>query len=310
MRQTMMAMTVAVALAFAGTASAAVEHYGTKLAGSKEVPPTDSKGKGKVTATLDTKTKLFSYTVTYSDLSGPATMAHFHGPAWPGDQRAADHRGERIRGTPMKRIRGPSLTPRSPTCIAGRVVLQHPLRRRNKGGEIAASSRRQIVQTRRATAGSAMAWLRFRSVRLFAGPVLGALLGLTLLADPAASARPRSTFRDCDGCPVMTVVPAGDLMIGSPPREVGRDAGESLPHRMRIEHAFAVAIYDVTRSEFMQFADATGYAETAAHCDWRNPTFHGQSLGQGPDDPVDLSRRVIGHRLSKVLAPPVALIAA
>ncbi len=84
MRYAMMAMTAAVALAFAGTASAAVEHYKTTLAGSKEVPPTDSKGKGKVEATLDTKTKLFSYTVTYSDLSGPATMAHFHGPALAG----------------------------------------------------------------------------------------------------------------------------------------------------------------------------------------------------------------------------------
>ena len=85
MRYAMMAMAAAAAaLAFAGTASAAVEHYKTKLAGSMEVPPTDSKGKGKVEATLDTKTKLFSYTVTYSDLSGPATMAHFHGPALAG----------------------------------------------------------------------------------------------------------------------------------------------------------------------------------------------------------------------------------
>jgi formylglycine-generating enzyme required for sulfatase activity len=131
-----------------------------------------------------------------------------------------------------------------------------------------------------------MAWLSFRLVRLLAGPVLGLLLGLTLLADPAASAKPRSTFRDCDGCPVMTIVPGGGFMFGSPPTEIGRDAGESLPHRVRIDRAFAVAIHDVTRSEFMQFADATGYAATAAHCDWRNPTFHGQSLGQGPDDPV------------------------
>jgi hypothetical protein len=84
MRQVMMAMTVAVALTFAGAASAAVEHYEMKLAGSKEVPPTDSKGTGKVTAILDTKTKVFSYSVTYSDLSGPATMAHFHGPALAG----------------------------------------------------------------------------------------------------------------------------------------------------------------------------------------------------------------------------------
>jgi hypothetical protein len=31
-----------------------------------------------VTATLDTATKMFNYSVTYAGLSGPATMAHFH----------------------------------------------------------------------------------------------------------------------------------------------------------------------------------------------------------------------------------------
>jgi hypothetical protein len=71
-------------LAFAGTATAAVQHYSTRLAGGSEVPANDSKGVGKVEATLDTKTKAFSYSVTYSGLTGPATMAHFHGPAAPG----------------------------------------------------------------------------------------------------------------------------------------------------------------------------------------------------------------------------------
>jgi hypothetical protein len=46
-----------------------------------EVPPKDSAGTGDVVATLNTKTKILSYTVTYTGLTGPATMAHFHGPA-------------------------------------------------------------------------------------------------------------------------------------------------------------------------------------------------------------------------------------
>jgi hypothetical protein len=49
-----------------------------------EVPPKDSKGTGMLMATLDTKTKMLSYEITYSGLTGPATMAHFHGPALPG----------------------------------------------------------------------------------------------------------------------------------------------------------------------------------------------------------------------------------
>jgi len=49
--------------------------------GASEVPAKTTEGKGTTDATLDTLTKTFSYTVTYSGLSGPATAAHFHGPA-------------------------------------------------------------------------------------------------------------------------------------------------------------------------------------------------------------------------------------
>jgi hypothetical protein len=59
-------------------------HFGTTLKGSNEVPPNTTKGTGKVTATLDTTTKQFDYHVTYKGLTGPATAAHFHGPAAPG----------------------------------------------------------------------------------------------------------------------------------------------------------------------------------------------------------------------------------
>ena len=67
---------------FAASASfAAVVDYTATLKGSTEVPPNDSKGTGTVTASYDTTSKKFTYTVTYSGLSGPATAAHFHGPA-------------------------------------------------------------------------------------------------------------------------------------------------------------------------------------------------------------------------------------
>jgi CHRD domain len=48
---------------------------------SSEVPPRVSKGHGLLKATFDTTTKTLQWTVTYAELSGPATMAHFHGPA-------------------------------------------------------------------------------------------------------------------------------------------------------------------------------------------------------------------------------------
>lgn len=43
-----------------------------------------SQGNGHVDATYDTLTKELSWTVTYSGMTGPATGAHFHGPAAPG----------------------------------------------------------------------------------------------------------------------------------------------------------------------------------------------------------------------------------
>jgi hypothetical protein len=51
------------------------------LKASAEVPPNDSKGTGNAAVTYDTAAKKLSWTVTYSGLSGPATAAHFHGPA-------------------------------------------------------------------------------------------------------------------------------------------------------------------------------------------------------------------------------------
>src|ERR1700712_3825025 len=51
------------------------------LQASSEVPPTTSKGTGAVTGTYDTSTKVLTWSVTYSDLTGPASAAHFHAPA-------------------------------------------------------------------------------------------------------------------------------------------------------------------------------------------------------------------------------------
>ena len=68
-------------LALAPAALAASETFTADLKSSSEVPANDSKGSGTLTATYDTASKKLTYTATYKDLSGPATMAHFHGPA-------------------------------------------------------------------------------------------------------------------------------------------------------------------------------------------------------------------------------------
>jgi hypothetical protein len=77
---------LALAAGFCGAAPASAEvlNYKVQLLPSSEVPPNDTKGSGTLTGTYDTASKKLSWTVTYSGLSGPAIMAHFHGPADPG----------------------------------------------------------------------------------------------------------------------------------------------------------------------------------------------------------------------------------
>ena len=84
MRARLIGLTAAALLFAAGAASAATLHFTTSLKGAEEVPPHAVPGTGKVSAELDTATKVFTYKVTYAGLTGPATMAHFHGPAGPG----------------------------------------------------------------------------------------------------------------------------------------------------------------------------------------------------------------------------------
>ena len=64
-----------------GAASAAMVHFEASLDGKSEVPGNTTVGSGQVLATLDTATKTLKYTLTFQGLTGPATAAHFHGPA-------------------------------------------------------------------------------------------------------------------------------------------------------------------------------------------------------------------------------------
>jgi len=65
----------------APAAFAETQTYKAALTAAAEVPPNASKGTGALTSTYDTATKKLVWTVTFTGLSGPATAAHFHGPA-------------------------------------------------------------------------------------------------------------------------------------------------------------------------------------------------------------------------------------
>lgn len=55
--------------------------FTTQLRGANEVPPNASAGSGSVDAAFNKDTNLLRWKANYTGLSGPATAAHFHGPA-------------------------------------------------------------------------------------------------------------------------------------------------------------------------------------------------------------------------------------
>jgi hypothetical protein len=75
-------LALATTVVFAGPAFA--EKMKATLDAKSEIPPNNSTGKGTADIDYDAATKKLSWKLTYSGLTGPATAAHFHGPAEPG----------------------------------------------------------------------------------------------------------------------------------------------------------------------------------------------------------------------------------
>ena len=105
---------------------------------------------------------------------------------------------------------------------------------------------------------------------------------------------PGDTFKDCDACPEMVVVPAGQFMMGSPSTEEGRYSAEGPVHRVQVP-TFALGKFEVTRGQFTAFAMDTGHSPVGgcyvdrggydwarlASKNWRDPNF-----SQTDRDPV------------------------
>ena len=52
-----------------------------RLSGTNEVPSVPTNGNGTAEVNYDKQTRVMAWTISYSGLTGPATAAHFHGPA-------------------------------------------------------------------------------------------------------------------------------------------------------------------------------------------------------------------------------------
>ena len=127
MHQTLLGAAIALLLAFASPSYAETVQFKADLKGSAEVPPNQTTGSGTVTATYDTSTKQLTWNGSYSGLTGPATAAHFHGPAEPGKNA-----GVALPITPATRPLHGSATltdAQASDLMAGKLVRQYSLRR-------------------------------------------------------------------------------------------------------------------------------------------------------------------------------------
>ena len=77
----MMLATVALGASVALAGPAFAEKLKATLDAKSEVPPNSSAATGTADIDYDPATKKLTWKLTYSGLTGPATAAHFHGPA-------------------------------------------------------------------------------------------------------------------------------------------------------------------------------------------------------------------------------------
>jgi formylglycine-generating enzyme required for sulfatase activity/tRNA A-37 threonylcarbamoyl transferase component Bud32 len=66
------------------------------------------------------------------------------------------------------------------------------------------------------------------------------------------------SFRDCQECPEMVVVPAGSFKMGSPGSELGRKDNEGPQRVVAIQHAFAAGKFEVTFAQWHSCVDGGG----------------------------------------------------
>jgi CHRD domain len=127
-------LAAAAVLAFTPAAFAEVVNYKADLKASSEVPANDSKGSGAVTATYDTASKKLTFSATYKDLSGPATAAHFHGPAKAGANAGVAIPVKDMTASPLKGEA--TLTDDQAKQLADGLMYFNVHTAANKGGEI------------------------------------------------------------------------------------------------------------------------------------------------------------------------------
>jgi formylglycine-generating enzyme required for sulfatase activity len=123
----------------------------------------------------------------------------------------------------------------------------------------------------------------------------GALLAAAPQGVAAAERLPGETFRDCDDCPELVVVPAGDFVMGSTLKPA-----EQPPHSVTLRKTFAIGRKEVTFDEWDRCVAAGG-------CNYTPPD---QGWGRGERPAINLSwadAKQYAAWLSKLTGQPYRL---
>jgi formylglycine-generating enzyme required for sulfatase activity len=75
-----------------------------------------------------------------------------------------------------------------------------------------------------------------------------------------------ASFKDCEDCPDMVALPAGEFMMGSPATENGHQAVEGLPRLVVIPKGIAIGRFEVTVDQFSVFIAETGMTSAGNRC--------------------------------------------
>jgi formylglycine-generating enzyme required for sulfatase activity len=94
---------------------------------------------------------------------------------------------------------------------------------------------------------------------LVSWPVAVANLGrLSPTEKTSAPLQSPRNFKDCEDCPEMAALPAGEFMMGSPESEFERRESEGRPRRVVIAGRFAIGRFEITVDQFSAFITDTG----------------------------------------------------
>jgi hypothetical protein len=77
-RRAILALAGLACIGWIGSATAATISFKVPLTGAEEVPPVTTAGKGNADLTWDPSTRVITWDITDSGLTGPVTMAHVH----------------------------------------------------------------------------------------------------------------------------------------------------------------------------------------------------------------------------------------